>query len=95
MRVGKTSGDHVGKVRPSYIKRTTRQLLDAYPDRFSDDFEENKRAVMELTDIKSKRVRNRVAGYITRLVKRKRLAIKKEAELPGESAEPRQEEGEE
>jgi len=59
----------MGKVRPAFIKRTARKLLEEYPDAFTTDFEHNKRMVMQLTDITSKRVRNRVAGYVTRLVK--------------------------
>ena len=59
----------MGKVRPLYIKRAARKLLESYRDKFTDDFEHNKRMVTELTDIKSKTLRNRVAGYITRLVK--------------------------
>lgn len=59
----------MGKVRPILVKRLARELLSRYPDKFTLDFEENKRLVAELTDIKSKRLRNRVAGYITRLVK--------------------------
>ena len=41
-----------------------------YGDRFSRDFDENKLTVAELTVVDSKRVRNRVAGYITRKVNR-------------------------
>jgi len=59
----------MGKVRPGFIKRLARKLLETYPDKFTTDFETNKRLVAELTNIQSKRVRNRVAGYITRLVK--------------------------
>ena len=47
-----------------------RRLLELYGDRFTTDFEQNKRLVMELTTIRAKKLRNRVAGYITRLVKR-------------------------
>ncbi len=75
----------MGKVRPSFIKTTARKLLEMYPDQFTTDFEENKKKVAELTNITSKRVRNRVAGYITRLVKqrerRRRLALA-EGEAP-------------
>ena len=75
----------MGKVRPSFIKTTARKLLEMYPDQFTTDFEENKKKVAELTNITSKRVRNRVAGYITRLVKqrerRRRLALA-EGETP-------------
>ena len=62
-------GDQLGKVRPTYIKRAARKLLELYRDKFTTDFEHNKRMVEELTNIRSKTLRNRVAGYITRLIK--------------------------
>lgn len=42
------------------------ELLERYSDAFTEDFEQNKRKVEQLTDLRSKHVRNRVAGYITR-----------------------------
>lgn len=41
-------------------------LLERYPGAFADDFEDNKRKVEQLTELRSRHVRNRVAGYITR-----------------------------
>jgi small subunit ribosomal protein S17e len=41
-------------------------LLDQYPDAFGDDFEANKRTVERLTQLRSKHLRNRIAGYVTR-----------------------------
>jgi small subunit ribosomal protein S17e len=41
-------------------------LLQRHPDRFTDDFEENRHCVANLTDVESRRVRNRIAGYVTR-----------------------------
>ncbi len=61
----------MGKVRPAYIKRSARILLEKYPNKFTADFEHNKRVLMEMTNISSKKIRNRVAGYITRLVKQR------------------------
>ena len=61
----------MGRIRPTYIKRVARQMLELYPDKFSRDFEHNKRLLNELVDLKSKSLRNRVAGYITRLLKQK------------------------
>ncbi|MEM1509039.1 MAG: 30S ribosomal protein S17e [Thermofilaceae archaeon] len=58
----------MGKVRPAYIKNTGRILVEKYPDKFTIDFEHNKKAVSEILKT-SKKVRNRVAGYITRLMK--------------------------
>ncbi len=60
----------MGTVKPAYIKVIARELLKRYPDLFTGDFNENKRLVAELTNIQSKKVRNRVAGYITRRVNR-------------------------
>ncbi|MCC6066294.1 MAG: 30S ribosomal protein S17e [Pyrobaculum sp.] len=69
----------MGRVRPRYIKSLGEKLLEMYPERFTDNFEENKKAVAELADIPSKTVRNRVAGYITRLVKRRKTQEKAES----------------
>ena len=53
-------------IKPSYIKRLGEQLIDQQPERFGRDFGENKAGVGETTVIGSKKVRNRIAGYITR-----------------------------
>ncbi len=59
----------MGKVRTSLVKRTARKLLALYPDKFTRDFEHNKQMVKELLDVQSKKLRNQIAGYITRLVR--------------------------
>ena len=53
-------------IKPAYIKNLAQALIERYPDAFSEDFEQNKQRVEELTNIESKEVRNRVAGYVTR-----------------------------
>lgn len=53
-------------IKPDYVKKTGHILLERYPEAFNDDFEQNKKAVRELTTIDSKGVRNRIAGYVTR-----------------------------
>jgi len=57
----------LGKVRIDTVKRVSRELLRKYPDRFSGEFESDKQAVNELVITQSKRLRNRIAGYVTRL----------------------------
>ncbi|MCS7369234.1 MAG: 30S ribosomal protein S17e [archaeon GBS-70-058] len=59
----------MGKVRTKVVKNLARKLLETYPDLFTTDFERNKQLVKELTDIKFKHLQNRVAGYVTHLVK--------------------------
>jgi len=58
----------LGKVRPERVKRSARELMSRFPNRFTADFEENKRIVKELTETSSSKLRNRIAGYITRLI---------------------------
>ena len=59
----------MGKVRIKIVKRLGKQLIDRYPDMFSRDFNHNKAMVQKLLDIKSKKLRNQIAGYVTHLVK--------------------------
>ena len=51
---------------PENIIEIGNSLLSQYEDAFTTDFEANKQAVERLTDVQSQRVRNRIAGYITR-----------------------------
>ena len=53
-------------IKPAYVKKTGNRLLEQYPDAFTSDFEQNKESVQKLTNIESKGVRNRIAGYIAR-----------------------------
>lgn len=53
-------------IRPSYIKSLATQLLNVNGDLFTGDFNDNKPLVTQLTNVKSKVIRNRLAGYITR-----------------------------
>ena len=55
----------MGNIRPTYIKRVAIELVQKYPEEFTEDFDHNKVKVSELTDIQSITLRNRVAGYLT------------------------------
>jgi len=52
-------------IKPAYVKKTAKILMERYPKAFATDFEHNKELVDELTNIESKSVRNRIAGYVT------------------------------
>jgi small subunit ribosomal protein S17e len=58
-------GDFMGNVRPTYIKRIAIDLVKKHTDRFTPEFQENKKLVSELTDVTSDKLRNRIAGYVT------------------------------
>jgi len=53
-------------IKPSYIKNLGTALLARQKEYFSKNFYENKQQLEKSAVINSKRVRNRVAGYITR-----------------------------
>jgi small subunit ribosomal protein S17e len=53
-------------IKPAYVKKTATLLMERYPDVWTPDFERNKELVRELTNVESKSVRNRIAGYIAR-----------------------------
>ena len=60
----------MGKVRTRLVKRLAEELVYTYPDKFTADYEHNKKMVDLLVSGLSKRMRNRVAGYITHLISR-------------------------
>lgn len=62
----------MGRIKTILVKRVTHRLMELYGDRFTDDFEENKQIVNELIETPSRKLRNIIAGYATRLVKKSR-----------------------
>mgnify|MGYP001626356879 FL=1 len=59
----------MGAIRPAVIKRVARELVNKYPDKFTGDFENNKELVGRYTNVQTKRLRNILAGYVTRYYK--------------------------
>ena len=57
----------MGKVRPENVKKVSRELVERYPKKFSTDFQANKKALDSLIQVYSPKLKNRIAGYITRL----------------------------
>ena len=68
----------MGNIRPSFIKIRALRLVEIYPDKFTDDFDTNKKLVEQFTDfadeegnLENKRMRNWIAGYITTYTQRR------------------------
>ena len=59
----------MGRIKTKLIKRIANKLVSNHRDEFKKDFDENKQLVTEFADIHSKKLRNVIAGYVTRLVK--------------------------
>ena len=60
----------MGRIKTQLVKRVTNDLIEQNPDKFKKDFVENKVIVDELADVPSKKLRNIIAGYATRLMKK-------------------------
>ena len=47
------------------VRRIAEQILEKHPDLFTTDFEKNKELLIEVAIIRTKALRNEIAGYIT------------------------------
>ncbi|SSD59137.1 40S ribosomal protein S17-B [Saccharomycodes ludwigii] len=60
----------MGRVRTKTVKRASKALIEKYYPKLTLDFQTNKRLCDEIATIQSKRLRNKIAGYTTHLMKR-------------------------
>ena len=60
----------MGRIKTMLVKRVTNDLVDAHRSSFKKDFDENKKIVSSFADIPSKKLRNMIAGYVTRQMKK-------------------------
>lgn len=72
------------------IKRISTELLQKHSDRFGVDFDANKKAINELATVRSKVLRNELAGYITSHL-RKQAAQEKASAMAAEADEEAEE----
>ena len=69
----------MGKVRTEMIKKISLELIERYPYSFHPEFEPNKQFLKEINLDVTKRLRNKIAGYVTTVIKSDLLAEAKEA----------------
>lgn len=46
------------------VKRLSTELLNRHPDKFNVDFQQNKKTIDGIAKVRSKELRNQIAGYI-------------------------------
>ena len=52
------------------IKRFSNEVLNEYSERFGTDFSTNKQSLNEISIVRSKGLKNKIAGYITKMLQR-------------------------
>ncbi len=63
----------MGKVRILLVKRVAKKMIEKYPEKFSRDFDQNKKSLEELK--LTRRLRNRIAGYISSLLTPSKIPV--------------------
>jgi small subunit ribosomal protein S17e len=61
----------LGRIKTIPIKRTTRALMESKGPEFNSDFVHNKQIVAGMLEGGSKKMRNVIAGYATRLAQQR------------------------
>ena len=60
----------MGRVRTKTVKKASKFIIEKYYTKLTLDFDTNKRIIEEVALIPTKRLRNKIAGFITHLMKR-------------------------
>ena len=61
----------MGRIKTKLTKRITRDLVEKHGESFTGDFEKNKPLIAQYVDFPSKKIRNIVAGYVTRIIRKR------------------------
>lgn len=60
----------MGRVRTKTVKKSAKLIVEKYYSKLGLDFQVNKKIVSEVATVPSKRMRNKIAGFVTKLMKR-------------------------
>jgi small subunit ribosomal protein S17e len=59
----------MGRIKSTFVKSSARKIYGKGGDEFTSDFAKNKKIVEKYAAVPSKKLKNTIAGYITRLKK--------------------------
>ena len=60
----------MGRILHGKFRREAEKILEKYGNLFTTDYKKNVKILQSITVIPSKRLRNMIAGYITRQIKK-------------------------
>jgi small subunit ribosomal protein S17e len=61
--------NQLGRIKTKKIKRNTQKIYSENSDKITNDYSKNKEIINQKYKISSKKLRNTIAGYCTRLKK--------------------------
>ena len=61
----------MGRIKSRLIKRASNLLIKTHGESFNENFEENKKAIPRFLETNYKKLKNPIAGYITRMIRKK------------------------
>lgn len=59
----------MGRIKTRLVKNSANRIFEKAKEELTDDFDKNKTIVAKYAEIPSKKMRNAIVGYVTRLVK--------------------------
>ena len=62
----------MGRITQTRVQRLGMTLIQTYPKKFNANFDNNKKSVNTLAEVQTKKLRNQLAGFITRKIKNKK-----------------------
>lgn len=60
----------MGRIKSTFVKSSANKIYKEGKEEFTGDFNKNKEVVVKYADIPSKKLRNTVVGYVTRIKKK-------------------------
>ena len=62
------------------VKKLSTELLNRYPEKFNVYFQQNKKTIDEIAKVRSKELRNQIAGYIASYINKQTKEQNKKSE---------------
>ncbi len=63
----------MGRIKTLPVKRATKEIFSRFKEKISGDYDKNKAFLASAAEIRSKKIRNIIAGYLTRLATAKEI----------------------
>ncbi len=60
----------MGRIKNKIVKRASREIVEKFYGKLTEDFYLNKKVIEQVTDVQSKKIKNQIAGFTTRIYKK-------------------------